>query len=145
MTPERIARLRGVLDRRQPDLTVITDFVHKQRNTSAIVRNADAVGIPAVHAVVPKREYKAFRGTAMGSHQWVKVHRHESLEEAVAAVRAQEMQVVAAHLADDARDYREVDYTKPTAIMLGADGADSGRVGLDVEMVPAPPPDPTRG
>ena len=39
MTPERIARLRQVLDRRQPDLTVVTDFVHKQRNLSAIVRD----------------------------------------------------------------------------------------------------------
>ena len=58
MTPERIARLRSVLDRRQPDLTVITDFVHKQRNTSAIVRVCDAVGIMRLHAVVGDRDGK---------------------------------------------------------------------------------------
>ena len=97
MTPERIARLRQVLDRRQPDLTVITNFVHKQRNASAIVRNCDAVGIMTAHAVVPRRDYKAFRGTAMGSHRWVRVVRHEQLADAIAAVRGQGMQVVAAH------------------------------------------------
>jgi tRNA (guanosine-2'-O-)-methyltransferase len=31
------------------------------------------------------------------------------------------MQVVAAHLAPDAVDYRAVDYTRPTAILLGAE------------------------
>ena len=121
MTPERITRLRQVLDRRQPDLTVITDFVHKQRNTSAIVRNADAVGIMAIHAVVEKRDYKAFRGTAMGSHQWVKVWRHESLIDALHTVREQGMQVVAAHPADDALPYYEVDFTRPTALLMGAE------------------------
>ena len=40
MTPERYLRLRAVLDRRQPDLTLITDNVHKGRNLSAIVRTA---------------------------------------------------------------------------------------------------------
>jgi tRNA (guanosine-2'-O-)-methyltransferase len=121
VTPERIARLRAVLDRRQPDLTVVTDFVHKQRNTSAIVRNCDAVGIMTSHAVIDKRDYKAFRGTAMGSHHWVKVIRHNTLAEALEAVREQDMQVAAAHLSDTAVDYREVDYTRPTALLMGAE------------------------
>ncbi len=119
MTPERIARLRAVLDRRQPDLTVITDFVHKQRNASAIVRNCDAVGIMTAHAVVDKKDYKAFRGTAMGSHRWVKVVRHETLAGAVEAVRGQGMQIVAAHLDESALDFREIDYTRPTALLMG--------------------------
>lgn len=121
MTPERIARLRAVLDRRQPDLTVITDFVHKQRNTSAIVRICDGVGIMTTHAVIDTRDYRAFRGTAMGSHRWVKVIRHNTLGEALLTVRDQGMQVLAAHLSDTARDYREVDYTRPTALLMGAE------------------------
>jgi tRNA (guanosine-2'-O-)-methyltransferase len=110
MTPERIAKLRQVLDRRQPDLTVITDFVHKQRNASAIVRNCDAVGIMTAHAVADKKDYKAFRGTAMGSHRWVKVIRHSSLDQAMEAVRRNGMQVVAAHPAEGSRNYTEIDY-----------------------------------
>ncbi|NBQ11947.1 MAG: tRNA (guanosine(18)-2'-O)-methyltransferase TrmH, partial [Gammaproteobacteria bacterium] len=44
MTPQRARRIRSVLDRRQPDLRVLTDSVHKGHNLSAIVRSADAFG-----------------------------------------------------------------------------------------------------
>ncbi|QFU75013.1 tRNA (guanosine(18)-2'-O)-methyltransferase TrmH [Halioglobus maricola] len=121
MTPERIARLRGVLDRRQPDLTVVTDFVHKQRNLSAIVRNCDAVGVAQMHAVVGDEDYTAFRGTAMGSHTWVDVIRHSCAGDALAGLRSEGFQTVAAHLDDSAEDYRSVDYTRPTALVLGAE------------------------
>lgn len=126
MTPERIARLNSVLDRRQPDLTVITHFVHKQRNTSAIVRNADAVGIQQVHAVAAREDYRAFRGTGMGSHNWVQVRRHDTLPQAIEAVQAQSMQILAAHPGEGASDFRAVDYTRPTALLLGTE-----RAGLD--------------
>ena len=132
MTPERIARLRSVLDRRQPDLTVITDFVHKQRNTSAIVRICDAVGIMRLHMVVGDEGYRAFRGTAVGSHNWVEVVRHSALTDALGATRQQGMQVLAAHPAVDAVDFRSVDYTRPTALLLGTE-----RAGLGEEAVAA--------
>ncbi len=121
MTPQRIARLRHVLSRRQPDFTVITDFVHKQRNLSAIIRNCDAVGITCVHAVIGDEDYQAFRGTAMGSHSWVDVQRHRQLHSATEPLQAAGYQVVAAHLSPDAVDFREVDYSKPTAIIMGAE------------------------
>lgn len=121
MTPERIARLRRVLDRRQPDLTVVTDFVHKQRNLSAIVRSCDAVGVAELHAVVGDDDYRAFRGTAMGSHQWVAVRRHRTITEALAPLRERGYQVVAAHPAPDAAAYRNVDYTRATAVLMGAE------------------------
>jgi tRNA (guanosine-2'-O-)-methyltransferase len=121
VTPERSARLRSVLARRQPDLCVITDFVHKQRNLSAIVRNCDAAGVMTLHAVLGEEDYRAYRGTAMGSHRWVEVRRHALAERAIATVRAAGCQVWAAHLGEGARDFREVDYCRPTAILLGAE------------------------
>ena len=89
MTPERIARLRQVLACRQPDLTVVTDFVHKQRNLSAVVRNCDAAGVMRVHAVLGEADYQAFRGTAMGSQHWVEVVRHRELAVALDTLLAQ--------------------------------------------------------
>jgi tRNA (guanosine-2'-O-)-methyltransferase len=126
VTPERIARLREVLDRRQPDLSVITDFIHKPRNTSAIVRICDAVGIMQVHMVTGDAGYRAFRGTGMGSHNWVEVLRYGSLHEAVEQVRSESMQVLAAHPSVDTRDFREADYTRPTALLLGTERAGLG-------------------
>ena len=121
MTPERIQRLRDVLTKRQPDLTVLTDYVHKGRNLSAIIRTADAVGIGHVHCVIGDGDYKRFLGTAKGSHSWVDVHRYQELQTPVAQLKSQGYQIVAAHLSLTAVDFHEVDYTKPTVLMLGAE------------------------
>ncbi|GAB3379138.1 tRNA (guanosine(18)-2'-O)-methyltransferase TrmH [Spongiibacter taiwanensis] len=113
--------MRAVLDRRQPDLSLITDNVHKGRNLSAVIRNADAAGVSTLHCVLEEREYRAFRGTAMGSQQWVEVRRHPDISGAIARLQAEGVQVLAAHLSEVSVDYREVDYTRPTAILLGAE------------------------
>ena len=120
MTPERKQKLLGVLQRRQPDLTLIADRVHKPRNVAALVRNADAVGIHQIHCIAPKEGYR-FRGTTQGSDRWVSTVNHESFSEAIDAVRAKGMKIYAAHFSERAVDYRQVDYTQPCAILMGAE------------------------
>ncbi len=121
MTPERFQRITSILNQRQPDLTVITDYVHKGRNLSAIVRTADAVGVSDVHCVIGDKDYRSFRGTALGSHRWVNVERYRQINEPVNALKAQGFQVVVAHLSSEAVDFHDIDYTKPTAILMGAE------------------------
>lgn len=108
-----------MLQRRQPDLTVCLEMVHKPHNLAAIVRTADAVGVSEVHAVWPDEVSRFSRGTAAGSHSWVDVHRHPSLSEAISAMRDKGMKIFATNLSDSALDYRELDYTQPTAFLLG--------------------------
>lgn len=123
MTPEREQRLLTILKRRQPDLTLIADKVHKPRNMAALVRNCDAVGIPRMHVVKPDSEYRRYRGTSRGSDRWVESQVHDTLESAIDAVRTQGMKIYAAHLSDSAVDFREVDYTIPCAVLMGAEKA----------------------
>lgn len=119
MTPERLSKFRAILSMRQPDLTVITDYVHKGRNLSAIIRTADAVGISDVHSIIGDKEYRSFRGTALGSHRWVKVHRYTDVHEPVRELKARGFQIVAAHLSAEAVDFHDIDYTQPTALLMG--------------------------
>ena len=121
MTPERSAKLLSVLQRRQPDLSLIADQVNKPRNLSALIRNCDAVGIHAIHTVVPKEGYRTYRGTAKGSDFYVKNRQHESAESAIEVVKNAGMKVVAAHFSSRAQDYREFDYTQPCALLMGAE------------------------
>lgn len=121
MTPNRARRIRETLVRRQPDLRVVTDSVHKGHNLSAIVRSCDAFGVLWLHAVVDDEDFRTFRSTAMGSQRWVEIIRHRAIEEALGTVHAVGQQVVVAHLSEDAIDYREVDFTRPTAILMGAE------------------------
>ena len=121
MAENRFHRVKSVLDRRQTDLTVCLDEVHKHHNLSAIVRTADAVGCHHVHAVWPQDQRRLTNNTSGGSKNWIETHMHEHIDQAVATIREQNpgVQLLATNLSDSAVDFREIDYTKPTAIIVG--------------------------
>lgn len=121
MRENRLARIKQLLSNRQPDLTILMDQVHKPHNLAAVVRTADAVGIGEVHAVRAEGQINRCGGTAMGSDRWVQVHRYETFSDSIEVVKAQGMQVLAAHFSDRAIDFRRVDYTQPTCVLLGAE------------------------
>lgn len=137
MTPERYQRIRSMLAQRQTDLTVCLENVHKPHNVSAVVRTCDAIGIHKIHAIWEER-YGIRRGTAMGSERWVGVDTHRNVGNAIRALKSNNMQVLVTHLSDKAVDFREVDYTKPTAILFGQEkyGATDDAIALcDQEIV----------
>ncbi|TKB47973.1 tRNA (guanosine(18)-2'-O)-methyltransferase TrmH [Ferrimonas sediminicola] len=119
MSPERLARINAMLDKRQPDLTICMEEVHKPHNLAAMVRTADAVGVHQVHAIWPDQKTKLAGGTATGSQNWVSLKSHNAITDAITDLRAQGMQIIATNLSDTAVDFREIDYTKPTAILMG--------------------------
>ncbi len=120
MNPERLARIRLMLSLRQPDLTVCLEQVNKAHNIAAIIRTCDAVGIHEMHTVWPQ-ELRENNRAAKGSHNWVKLNRYDSIAQAIAALKQQNMQILATNLSPRAVDFREIDYTKPTAILFGAE------------------------
>ncbi|MEE4485805.1 tRNA (guanosine(18)-2'-O)-methyltransferase TrmH [Serratia ficaria] len=119
MSPERYARICEMLATRQPDLTVCLEQVHKPHNVSAIIRTADAVGVHQVHAVWPTTRMRTLVSSAAGSNSWVNVKTHRTISDAVGHLKAQGMQILATNLSARAVDFREVDYTRPTCVLLG--------------------------
>jgi len=118
MSPERYARIRDFLSLRQPSLTLCLEQLHKPHNVSAIVRSCDAVGVYEVHAVWDKKP-DIRKSTAMGSENWVYTQEHLCIEDAVSHLKTQKMQVLVTNLSENAVDFRDIDYTLPTAIILG--------------------------
>ena len=121
MIPRRYEKLKQILRQRQPDLTVITEDVHKPHNLSAIIRTCDAVGVLEVHGVSSKSKVPTYSQVAQGSEKWVQLHSHNHIKTAIANLQASGFKIYAAHLSDKAQDFREIDYTCPTAILLGAE------------------------
>jgi tRNA (guanosine-2'-O-)-methyltransferase len=119
MTPERLIRINTMLDKRQPDLTICMEGLHKSHNLAAVVRTCDAIGVSDVHAVWKSEEAEVRGGSAAGSQNWVDVHNYSKTADAIAALKAQGMQVLVTNLSDTAVNFTEIDYTKPTAIILG--------------------------
>ena len=121
MTPERFQRICSVLKRRQPDLSVLLDNVHKPHNFSAIIRSCDAVGVLEAHGVWFDAKLRPTNHTSGGSRKWVQVRQHRSVAAALDVLRDKGHRIYAAHLSATALDYRDVDYTEPTTIVLGAE------------------------
>lgn len=118
MSSERLEKLRTLIARRQPDLSVVMENVHKPHNFSAVVRTCDAVGVLNAHAVVLERT-NANMAVTQGADKWVRIHQHSNVADAIAAARRSGQKVIAAHLSPRAIDFRAYDYTQPTAILLG--------------------------
>lgn len=121
MTPERFEKLQTILRRRQLDLTVLMDNVHKPHNLSAIMRTCDAVGVHTIHAVTKEQFVSTVKDVTQGTGKWVYLESHPTLTQAVSELKTSKMQILAAHLSETASDFREIDYTVPTAIMLGTE------------------------
>jgi tRNA (guanosine-2'-O-)-methyltransferase len=139
MTKQRYDKIRALLAKRQPDLTLLLEEVHKPHNVSAVIRSADAVGINCIHAVWQENTGLT-RGTAMGSQAWVEIQRHRSTELAIQKLKSNNMQVLVTHLNSTAIDFRKIDYTKPTAIVLGQEkqGATSKAIAMSDQAIVIP-------
>lgn len=140
MRPQRFRLLREVLTRRQPDLTVLMEQVDKPYNFSAILRNCDAVGVLEAHVVPPPRGLDVNAATSAGARKWIRVRTHADVDAAAAHLRSREFRLLAADPSPGARDFRTVDFTRPTALLMGAElpGVSQRALALSDEHVVIP-------
>lgn len=121
-TDVRLARIDDALTRKQPSLQVMLDNVHSSQNLSAIIRSSDAVGVLDIYYSVKENETLRIHKTiTQGAHRWT--HRYRINDEDKVAFLKQKksegFQVVVTHIEERAVSFRDVDYTKPTLLVMG--------------------------
>ena len=121
LLPRRFERLKSVLNHRMADLTVLLEHVEKPHNLSAILRSCDAVGALEAHAVSFDGRPRTFNSTAQGSQKWVPLRDHPDTAMAIRHLKDRGFRLYGTHLGVSARDYRDCDFTGPTAFVLGAE------------------------
>lgn len=121
LTQARVARIREVASRRQHDLTVFMERVHKPHNVAAIIRTCDAVGIATTHAVPGDEGISRSNHIAQGAQRWVHLNRHDNTTAGLSALKAKGFALYAAHFDETAVDFRDIDFTQPSAIVLGTE------------------------
>ena len=122
MTPERFQKIKDILNKRQPDLTVVLDNIHKPHNLAAIIRSCDAVGVSDIHGISSNEQKVGVNlKSASGSNHWVNLHIHHSTPNVISELKQSGFSIYAANDSAKAIDYRKVDYTKPSVIVLGAE------------------------
>ena len=103
-------------------LILILDRITDVRNFGAIARTAECAGVHAI--IVPMRESAAISGdaikTSAGALFNIPVCRVNNLKTAVQYLQESGLQVIACSEKNDQTIY-EIDYTMPTAIVMGSE------------------------
>lgn len=121
MTPERIAKVNAILDKRQNDLAIIMENVTDPHNIAAVMRTCDAVGISEIFVLNTKiNTHKRFGAKSSSSaKKWVRVRQFTSLEECMQAVRSKYAKVYSTHLGEKSKSIYEMDFTQSCALVFG--------------------------
>jgi len=88
----RLNRIDSVLAGRTSSISVVLDGVQNPHNISAVLRSADAFGIQNIYLVGESFTYS--RGISLGSERWLTLHKFETAEECLAALREKELSAV---------------------------------------------------
>lgn len=121
MTPERRQRLTTVLDKRQPDLTVVLENVFDPHNISAVMRTCDAVGIQEIFILnnrIPRHKKWGARSSSSAA-KWLTIHQFTDPNECFAELRKKYNKILTTHLSSDAVGLYEINMTEPIALVFG--------------------------
>src|SRR5436853_7892026 len=83
MTPQRFQRLTSVLNKRQPNLTVVLENVFDPHNVSAVMRTCDAVGIQDVFILnnrIPPHKKWGYRSSSTAA-EWLTIQQFTDINE----------------------------------------------------------------
>jgi tRNA (guanosine-2'-O-)-methyltransferase len=121
MTPERMLRLKNVLDKRQNDLTIVLENVFDPHNISAVMRTCDAVGVQDIHVLNTKiNKHKRWGARSSSSAaKWLSIHQYSEAAECFSALRKNYPLILTTHLTSNAVSLFEIDFSKPVALVFG--------------------------
>ncbi len=122
LTPERIARIDGVLGTRLASVVTIVEDTYDPHNAAATIRTTEAIGLQELHVVEPELRFSAARGVTRGAHKWIDLHRWPRAEDVVAALHARGFRVYAT-LPGATHSIDDVDVTTPIAVAFGNEHA----------------------
>lgn len=121
MTEERIKRLQDVLDKRQPNLTIVLENVRDPHNISAVMRTCDAVGVQDIYVLNTNIDNHEKWGAKSSSSaaKWLTTHQFTNAEECFLALRKHYNKIYTTHLSTDAVGLYELDLTDSVALVFG--------------------------
>ncbi len=76
ITPERLSKMKEVLNDRTRFLTVVVEDIYQSHNASAVLRTCDCFGVQDVHIIENKNRYEVNPDVALGSSKWLDITRY---------------------------------------------------------------------
>lgn len=121
----RKARFDEVIANRTGHLHIVLENMYQAHNASAVLRSCDCFGVQHVHFIENRNRLKISDDVAMGSSNWLSIHRHNQREnntiEALKDLKQQGYRIVATtpHKNDFTIDTLPVD--KKIALVFGTE------------------------
>ncbi|EYU44159.1 hypothetical protein ABFS82_08G027700 [Erythranthe guttata] len=114
-------RFKNAVNNRSYSVCLVVEGLTDFGNVSAAFRSADALGIQSVHVVSPdsSRRYRDNRHVSMGAEKWLDIELWNSVSECFGILKARGYRIASAHLGTDAVSVYDVDWSCPTAIVVG--------------------------
>ncbi len=121
MTEERIKRLQDVLDKRQPNLTVVLENVSDPHNISAVMRTCDAVGVQDIYILntIIDNHKKWGAKSSSSAAKWLTIRQFTDAQECFSELRKRYNKIYTTHLSTDAVGLYELDLTDSVALVFG--------------------------
>ena len=121
MTPEREARIKKVLNHRQPGLVVVMENVHDPHNISAVMRTCDAVGVQDLFVLTTTipRHKKFGKNSSASAAGWLTIHQYDDTATCMNEVRKHCDKIFATHLGVRSNSLYELDLTQRVALVFG--------------------------
>jgi tRNA (guanosine-2'-O-)-methyltransferase len=125
LTPERQSKIQHVVQGRTFNVSVVLENIYDRGNASAVMRSAEALGLVQVHSIEPGTKFKESQRTTAGADKWVELQRWKDTSACVSELKRQGKQIIVTSLQPDSKPIQDVDFTKPSALVLGneKDGA----------------------
>lgn len=92
----RAQRLRDVIGQRLESVQVVFDAPHDPHNGSAVLRSCEAFGVQFVHVIERLERFLAAPSVAKGAEKWVDLHHWSNVDEVIAKMKADGLELVAA-------------------------------------------------
>lgn len=80
ISERRKQRFDEVIANRTDHIRIVLENVYQAHNASAVLRSCDCFGIQNVHFIENNNNYKISADVAMGSSNWLNIHRHNKAE-----------------------------------------------------------------
>ena len=121
MTPARYKRLTSVLNKRQPDITVVLENVFDPHNVSAVMRTCDAIGIQDVYILndrIPPHKKWGYRSSSTAT-EWLTIHQFTDAEICFKEIKSKYEKIYSSHLTETSNDLYSMDMTESLALVFG--------------------------
>jgi tRNA (guanosine-2'-O-)-methyltransferase len=115
-----VEKIRRVLTRRQPGLTVVMENIHDPHNVSAVFRTSDAVGIMQVELLYTLEKFPRIgKKSSSSANKWLERRKHTSVDECFATLRQEGFRIYATHMGLGAVSLYDLDLTQKVALVFG--------------------------